>query len=277
MPVSCRNASSSPAPLISMSRDVRVGGEQGADRGVGVRAVEHDSLAAALDTGHPGQRGKVGQIRRPASVARIMREPTIALISVVGPVGDHAAVRHQHGSVGVGVGLLEVVGREHHRLAARGERRASSSRSHAGPRRPSPRSARRAPAAPGRSRARSRSAPAASGRRRASACGARRSSPMPGSSSTSSTGSGVGYSEAIIVISSRTDRSRISSPVWSIAPIAPASTASDGDGRTARRVPASGCVRPSSMSIVVDLPAPFGPSSATVSPRAIEMSIPRTA
>ena len=31
------------------------------------------------------------------------------------------------------------------------------------------------------------------------------------------------------------------------------------------------------MSIVVDLPAPFGPSSATVSPAAIEMSMPRTA
>ena len=32
-------------------------------------------------------------------------------------------------------------------------------------------------------------------------------------------------------------------------------------------VPSSGPSRPSSMSIVVDLPAPFGPSSATVSPR----------
>ena len=31
------------------------------------------------------------------------------------------------------------------------------------------------------------------------------------------------------------------------------------------------------MSIVVDLPAPFGPSSATVSPRAIETSTSRTA
>ena len=31
------------------------------------------------------------------------------------------------------------------------------------------------------------------------------------------------------------------------------------------------------MSIAVDLPAPFGPSSATVSPRAIDTSIPRTA
>ncbi len=31
------------------------------------------------------------------------------------------------------------------------------------------------------------------------------------------------------------------------------------------------------MSIVVDLPAPFGPSRATVSPAAIETSMPRTA
>ena len=31
------------------------------------------------------------------------------------------------------------------------------------------------------------------------------------------------------------------------------------------------------MSIVVDLPAPFGPSNATVSPGATETSIPRTA
>ncbi len=41
--------------------------------------------------------------------------------------------------------------------------------------------------------------------------------------------------------------------------------------------PLSGVVRPSSMSMVVDLPAPFGPSSATVSPAAIETSMPRTA
>jgi hypothetical protein len=36
-------------------------------------------------------------------------------------------------------------------------------------------------------------------------------------------------------------------------------------------------VRPRIMSIVVDLPAPFGPSSATVSPGAIIRSIERTA
>ena len=42
-------------------------------------------------------------------------------------------------------------------------------------------------------------------------------------------------------------------------------------------VPSSGGSSPSSMSIVVDFPAPFGPSRATVSPGAIEMSTPRTA
>ena len=31
------------------------------------------------------------------------------------------------------------------------------------------------------------------------------------------------------------------------------------------------------MSIIVNLPAPFGPSKATVSPRPIKTSIPRTA
>ena len=31
------------------------------------------------------------------------------------------------------------------------------------------------------------------------------------------------------------------------------------------------------MSIVVDLPAPLGPSSATVSPTSIDTSMPRTA
>ena len=58
----------------------------------------------------------------PGSVARIVRVPTIALISVVGPSATMLPVRHQHRPVGVGVGLLEVVGREQDRLAARGER-----------------------------------------------------------------------------------------------------------------------------------------------------------
>src|SRR6185312_13609121 len=88
---------------------------------------------------------------------------------------------------------------------------------------------------------------------------------------------GFGYSEATIVTSSRTRRSRISPPVWSIAPTPPAATASSGFNPKMLTEPPSGSSRPRSMSIVVDLPAPFGPSSATVSPAPTETSIPRTA
>jgi hypothetical protein len=42
-------------------------------------------------------------------------------------------------------------------------------------------------------------------------------------------------------------------------------------------LPASGSSSPSTMSSVVDLPAPFGPSSATVSPDSTVTSMPRTA
>ena len=72
-------------------------------------------------------------------------------------------------------------------------------------------------------------------------------------------------------------RSRIRAPVWSIAPTSPASTAARGVDPNTDTVPPSGSSSPSSMSIVVDLPAPFGPRSATVSPRPIAKSIPRTA
>ena len=56
-------------------------------------------------------------------------------------------------------------------------------------------------------------------------------------------------------------------------PTTPAATASAGDMPNSETVPESGWVSPSTMSIVVDLPAPFGPSSATVSPGAIERSM----
>src|SRR5205823_13378157 len=54
-------------------------------------------------------------------------------------------------------------------------------------------------------------------------------------------------------------------------PIRPRLTASRGAVPNTDTVPASGGSRPSSMSMVVDLPAPLGPSSVTVSPDAIEM------
>ena len=72
-------------------------------------------------------------------------------------------------------------------------------------------------------------------------------------------------------------RSRSSEPVCSIAPTMPSAIAADGGRPKSAADPASACASPSSMSIVVDLPAPFGPSSATVSPGAIETSMPRTA
>ncbi len=54
-------------------------------------------------------------------------------------------------------------------------------------------------------------------------------------------------------------------------------TAAAGERAKTVTAPASGRVRPSTMSIVVVLPAPFAPSSATVSPGAITRSTPHTA
>jgi hypothetical protein len=99
----------------------------------------------------------------------------------------------------------------------------------------------------------------------------------PVSDSTSSSAIGAGYNDAIIVISTRTRTLRMRPPVCSIAPTAPASTAFRGGRPKTLTLPASGASRPSSMSIVVDLPAPLGPSSATVSPARIDTSMPRTA
>src|SRR3954452_3247786 len=69
----------------------------------------------------------------------------------------------------------------------------------------------------------------------------------------------------------------MSDPVWSIAPTAPASIASAGLRPKTDTLPLSGTLRPSSMSSVVDLPAPLGPSSATVCPAGIDTSTARTA
>jgi hypothetical protein len=60
-------------------------------------------------------------------------------------------------------------------------------------------------------------------------------------------------------------------------PTQPARTAAAGGRPNTDTVPVSGRVRPSIMSIVVVLPAPFGPSNATVSPGAMIRSIDRTA
>ena len=80
-----------------------------------------------------------------------------------------------------------------------------------------------------------------------------------------------------MVTSSRTDRSRISDAGLQHRADGPSAIASAGVMPNSETVPASGGNSPSTMSIVVDLPAPLGPSSATVSPGAIEMPTPRTA
>ena len=77
--------------------------------------------------------------------------------------------------------------------------------------------------------------------------------------------------------SSRTLRYSMSAPVCSMPPTTPAATASAGDIPKSETWPESGRVRPSTMSIVVVLPAPFGPRSATVSPGAMVRSMARTA
>ncbi len=94
---------------------------------------------------------------------------------------------------------------------------------------------------------------------------------------TWSTSSGDGYRLATMVMSSRTLRYGMTPPTCSMAPTAPALIASAGVLPNRDTVPASGLVRPSSMSMVVDLPAPFGPSSATVCPAGMVRSMPRTA
>ena len=147
---SAQEASSSPAPPISMSRAAGKRREQSARIAASESEQrEHDRLAAPLDGRHARQALERRHGRRSGSVARIVREPTFALISVGGPSATTCAVRHEHDAVGEVVGLLEVVRREEHRAPAGGEARASSSRTRAGSRRPSPPSARRARAGRG--------------------------------------------------------------------------------------------------------------------------------
>jgi hypothetical protein len=92
------------------------------------------------------------------------------------------------------------------------------------------------------------------------------------SASVSPTDSGRVWSARIIVTSSRIDSSRKSPPAWSITPNRPSATAASGERPNTVTVPLSGRCRPSSRSIVVDLPALFGPSRATVSTASTCMS-----
>ena len=142
----------------------------------------------------------------PGSVARIVRPPTLALISAGRAVGHDASVREQHDPVGERVGLLEVVRGEDDGLAARGDGAHRQPRSRAVP---STSSA----AVGSSSNSRSGSATSAIANRTRwawppdSFLVRRPAKPEhPLSARASSTSSGRGYSDATIVTSSRTLR-----------------------------------------------------------------------
>ena len=113
-----------------------------------------------------------------------------------------------------------------------------------------------------------RTAAAAAGRRSTCRPAGRRCRRSRPASSTSSTGRRPAEERRRSAGPSRaTVKSLSRPPVCMTAATRPSATASAGvPGRRPRPCPASGRARPSSMSIVVVLPAPFGPRKATTSP-----------
>ena len=102
-------------------------------------------------------------------------------------------------------------------------------------------------------------------------------SEMPALSSTASTGLVSAKRLAVYCTVSRTLRSLSSPPVCMTAATRPRAMACRGAMPNTSTSPDVGRDRPSTMSIVVVLPAPFGPRKATISPGWISRSIPRTA
>jgi hypothetical protein len=94
--------------------------QQLSDRPIGVRADQDHRLAVAVRRSDSRERGQLAQ--------RDIRErcadcpgPNASLDLGSRAVGHDPPVRHQHRSIGVCVGFLEVVRREHDSLPARGE------------------------------------------------------------------------------------------------------------------------------------------------------------
>ena len=100
---------------------------------------------------------------------------------------------------------------------------------------------------------------------------------MPARLSVVATGSGFGCSFVIKVTSSRTVTSGIRPPDCSMAPTRPDFTAWYGSEPNILICPLVGLRSASSMSKEVDLPAPFGPSRAVVSPGRRSRFSPSTA
>ncbi len=224
-PVSSRKASSRPAPRISMSRawGGRRAGRAGPRRSRRTSARRRPRGARRWST--PGSAAQlVDGRRRQRGPDRAPPDPRLDLGRR--SVGDDPAAGHQHDAVGVGVGLLQVVGGEHHRLAAAAKsrivvqnaRRASTSRATVG-------SSSTSRSRVGDEREREPH-PLGLAAGELLACGGRRCRRCRSAASTSSTGIGSRVERRRpSCTSSRTDRSRISAPVCSMAPTRPSSTA----------------------------------------------------
>ena len=100
---------------------------------------------------------------------------------------------------------------------------------------------------------------------------------MPARLSVVLIGSGLGCRLVTSVTSSRTVTSGIRPPDWSMAPTRPDFTPAYGSEPNIWILPLVGLRSASSMSREVDLPAPFGPSRATVSPGRKSRVSPSTA
>ena len=100
---------------------------------------------------------------------------------------------------------------------------------------------------------------------------------MPALSSTSSTGLVSANRLAVYCTVSRTVRSLSRPPVCITAATRPRAIALRGSIPNTSTVPLVGRESPSTMSMVVVLPAPLGPRNATISPGWISRSMPRTA
>ena len=94
---------------------------------------------------------------------------------------------------------------------------------------------------------------------------------------TSSIGMGWACREWSSLSMVRTRWSGRSAPAWSMVPMSPVRVAVTGSVPSTRTAPASGVASPTIISMAVVLPAPLGPSRATISPGRISRSRPSRA
>ena len=114
--VSSMNASSRPAPVDLDVARRRVPLEQRAQRRIRVGADERDRGAVPRGGCHAGSAGELARSATSGQRRADRPRPDARLDLGRRPVDDHLPVRHEHDPVGVRVRLVEVVRREEHRL-----------------------------------------------------------------------------------------------------------------------------------------------------------------